>query len=831
MQETLFAKISDRGIVLEMEESYIDYAMSVIVARALPDVRDGLKPVHRRILYSMHELGLRSTSRFLKCARVVGDVLGKYHPHGDTAVYDAMARMAQDFAMRYQMVDGHGNFGSIDGDSPAAMRYTEARMQKIADAMLTDIEKDTVDFRDNYDGSQKEPSVLPAKIPYLLLNGVTGIAVGMATSIPPHNLTELIDGLIHLSDNPETSIEELTQFIKGPDFPTGGKIYDLNDIKNAYINGRGGIVMRAKAEIEDWKKDRHRIIVTEIPYQVNKSKLIVSIADLVKDKKITEISDLRDESNLKGIRIVIELKKNAYPNKVLNQLYKFTQLQTSFHMNMIALVDGIQPRLLNLKKVLEHFIDHRKVVIRRRTEYELAKAKARAHILEGLKIALDNIDEVIETIKKSETKEIAAEALMTKFKLSDKQADAILQMRLQTLAGLERQKIIDEYNELMKLIEELEAILADPQKIVDIMKKELLEMKEKYGDERRTEIIPHGLGKMTSKDTIPNTEMMVLLSKENYIKRLAPSTFKTQHRGGKGVQGGTTKDEDEIKEIFHTSNHNDLLFFTDKGKVYKLPVYEIPEASRTAKGQPIVNLLNLEKGEQVTSVLDVSKRNDKYLFMATKKGIVKKTEREQFKNIRTSGLIAINLKDNDSLDWVKQTSGEDQIMLVTQNGQSIRFSEKDVRAMGRTATGVIGIRLKGDDKVVEMNTVRDESAELLTISENGFGKTTKLSEYRAQNRSGSGIKAAKVSPKTGKIVDAKIIHKDDTTDLIIASKNGVVIRIKAKTVPSLGRSTQGVYIMRLKKGDKVSSMSIITQKTEEEKPESDKKAEQNEIEK
>jgi len=806
-------RLKDAPITTEMETSYLSYAMSVIVQRALPDVRDGLKPVHRRILYAMHTMGLRYNGKFRKSATVVGEVIGKYHPHGDTAVYDSMVRLAQDFSLRYTLVKGQGNFGSIDGDSAAAMRYTEAKMAKITDEMLTDLEKETVDWRENYDGSHKEPTVLPSKIPQLLLNGTTGIAVGMATSIPPHNLGELIDGIMHLTENPEATIEELMQFIKGPDFPTSGILYNIEDIKRAYLTGRGGMVLRARAKIVERKNGKFSIIVNEIPYQVNKSTLITKIADLVRDKKISGITDIRDESNKEGIRVVIELKRDTYPKKILNQLFKLTQLQSSFNMNMIALIDnGIQPHLLDLKKVLEHFIDHRKIVIRRRTEYELRIAKERTHILEGLKIALDNIDAVIEAIRASDTKEDALEVLMSKFKLSQLQGKAILEMRLQTLAGLERKKIEDELMEKLALIEELEGILADPEKILKIMKKELAEIKEKYADERKTEIIQHAVDQISQKDTIPNEPMMVMLSRENYIKRLSPTSFKTQKRGGKGVIGGQTKDEDEIKIIKYTSNHDELMYFTNKGRVFRLPVYEIPTASKTAKGQAIINLLQLQNGEVVTAILNAGEKfTGKYLIMATKKGTIKKTKVEDFNNVRKNGLIAIKLRDDDSLEWVKESDVGNEVMLITRDGKSIRFSESNIRPMGRSSIGVRGIKLKPNDKVVEMDVIQDiETAKLFVIMENGLGKMTAIKNYRNQTRGGTGVKTANITPKTGKIIGAKILEKDMDADIIMVSKNGIVIRMSAKSIPKQGRATQGVYLMRLKNKDKVASISLIS---------------------
>lgn len=810
--------IQQKSISNEMENSYLEYAMSVIVSRALPDVRDGLKPVHRRILHAMNEMGLKSSSSFRKSAAVVGEVLAKYHPHGDTAVYDSMVRMAQEFAMRYELVRGQGNFGSIDGDRPAAMRYTEAKMEKITDEMLTDIDKETVSWRDNYDGRYKEPTVLPTKLPQLLLNGTTGIAVGMATSIPPHNLSEVIDGVIHLSNNPEASIEDLMEFIKGPDFPTGGLIYNVEDIKIAYTTGRGGMVVRAKTEIVEKKGGKFSILVTKIPYQVNKSNLISKIADLVRDKKIAGISDIRDESNKDGIRIVIELKKDSYPKKILNQLFKYTLLQTSFNMNMIALVDEIQPHLLDLKQVLEHFITHRKEVIKRRTEYDLKMAKGRAHILEGLKIALDNIDAVIKTIKKSATKEDALKDLIKQFKLTELQGKAILEMRLQTLAGLERKKIEDELAEKFALITQLEGILASKTKITNIMEDELAEVKEKYADERRTEIIPHAINQFSQKDTIPNAPVMVVLTRENYIKRIPVSSFKSQKRGGKGIIGGTTKEEDEIKVIKYAFNHDELLYFTNQGRVFKLPVYEIPKASRQAKGQAVVNLLQLQDGETVTAILKTGETfSEQYLFMATKKGTIKKTSVEDFKNVRKSGLIAIKLRQGDSLEWVKESSEKEEVIIVSHEGKCIRFNEKDARSMGRASIGVRGMRLKPGDQVVEMDIVKDPATtELLVIMGNGLGKMTKIQDYRFQARGGSGVKTANITDKTGKVVGAKVIAKDLDADLIIISRSGQVIRLHTSQIPSQGRATQGVYLMRMKPNDKVASISLIENVKEEE---------------
>lgn len=827
-KQSLFAmgNVTNRNVVDEMEQSYLDYAMSVIVSRALPDVRDGMKPVHRRILYAMHEIGLRSTSGYRKSAAVVGEVLAKYHPHGDTAVYDSMVRMAQDFSLRYPLVRGQGNFGSIDGDNAAAMRYTEAKMEKITDEMMADIDKETVNFRPNYDGRYNEPSVLPTRIPQLLLNGTMGIAVGMATNIPPHNMNEVMNALEALLANPELEITDLLEHIQGPDFPTGAIIYDREAIKEMYLTGRGGITVRARARIEEFKNGRHRIIVTEIPYQLNKSSLVTKIADLVRDKKLQGISDLRDESNREGTRIVIELKKDAYPSKVLNQLYKHTQMQSRFNMNLIALVDGLQPRLLNLKQVLEYFIAHRKDVIIRRTTYELKIAKARAHILEGLKIALDNIDEVIKTIRGSETKEEAHQSLMKKFKLSELQSKAILEMRLQTLAGLERAKIEDELAEKIRLIGELEGILADPKKIEEIIKKEFAEVKEKYGDERRTEVIPHGLGKFSVKDTIPNEDMVVTLTKENYIKRVLPVTFKRQGRGGQGKIAMSTKEEDEIAILRFAQNHDKLLVFTDKGRVFQLPVYELPKASRQAKGTPLINLIQLAKSEAVTAMLVVKDEEFKgqFLFMATQHGTVKKTSVEQFAKVRKSGLIAIKLRDGDALNWVRQTSEGDHVMIVTKEGKCIQFDESDVRSMGRSSMGVRGIKLKAEDIVVEMDVVKDKDADLLVVMENGLGKRTPVKSYRFQTRGGTGVKTANLNARTGKLVGAKVLEPGTEGDIMIVSKNGVMIRTSVGNVPSRGRATQGVYIMRTKKNDMVASMSFIMKGPEEEVVEEEKPA-------
>lgn len=807
----------------EMRKAYIDYAMSVIVSRALPDVRDGSKPVHRRILYSMWKNGLRSTAKFKKCASVVGDVLAKYHPHGDSAVYDTLVHLAQDFKLRYPLIRGQGNFGSLDGDSAAAYRYTESKLQGIADEMLLDIDKETVNFAPNFDGSEYEPTVLPSKLPNLLVNGTLGIAVGMATNIPPHNLTEVCDATMALMDNPELEVEDLMTYIKGPDFPTGGIIYNKKDILNAYATGKAGIVMRAKAEIVELKAGAAQIIVTEIPYQVNKATLLERIAELVQDKKIEGIRDLRDESSKGEVRIVVDLKKDAYPKKILNQLYKMSQLQETFHVNMLALVEGgTVPRVLSLKQILEEYIKHRKEVIRRRTEYELAKAKDRAHILEGLRIAMLQIDKIIETIKKSKDKDEAKANLISKFRLTERQAVAILEMRLQQLANLERLKVEQEYDEKMKLIEELEAILASAKRMLAVIRKEVEEMKEKYGDERRTKVIASGVGEFSMEDLIPDESTVVMLTADGYIKRLPPDTFRSQHRGGKGVAGLTTKEEDQVEQMFSTNTHADLMFFTTRGRVFRLKAYDVPQGSRTSKGQAIVNFLELAPGEKVaTSLAMDDMEGEKYLVMVTGKGTIKKTGLEEFAVVRRSGLIAINLHDGDDLQWVKPTTGGDEISLVTRAGQSIRFKEADVRPMGRTAAGVRGINLKKDDAVVGMDVVNPSLAkkgmlELFTVTQNGLGKRTNLSEYKVQGRGGSGIRTMRVTGKTGTVVAAFISTKDDDRDLMLISKKGIVLRTTFKSVSSLGRDTQGVRIMRFKEdGDAISSVAFLKNGDEE----------------
>lgn len=801
--------IKPRSITTEMEESYLDYAMSVIVARALPDVRDGLKPVHRRILYAMNDLGLKPGGRFRKSATIVGETLGKYHPHGDTAVYDSMVRMAQGFLMRYTLVHGQGNFGSMDGDSAAAMRYTEAKMARISDEMLADIEKDTVNFIPNYDGTKKEPQVLPARIPQLLLNGSMGIAVGMATAIPPHNLKEVIDATVHLIDHQNATIEDLFEYIKGPDFPTGGVIYNEKEIKAAYATGRGGICMRAVAEIQEKKGGKFSIIITEIPYQVNKATLVEKIAELAKSKKVIGISDLRDESSREGVRIVVELKKDAYPKKILNQLYKFTPMQCSFHLNIVALVDGIQPRLLTLKDLIQYFIAHRKEVVTRRTKYDLARAKERAHILEGLKKALDHIDQVIKTIKQSPDRDTAKKNLVKKFKLTEIQAEAILLMRLQTLAALERKKIEDELKEIKKLIAELLAILKSPKKIMDIIKKELFGIKNKYGDERRTRVIKTGVSEFGQEDLIPNEEAIVALTTSNYIKRISPQTYRAQARGGKGIMGMNTREEDVVEHLLLTNTHDNMLFFTNKGRVFQSKVYDIPLGQRTARGQAVVNLIQLAPEEKVTALISIPKFEDTkgYLLMATKKGLVKKTAIDDFKVARKSGLIAIKLDPTDELKWVKITNGKDEILLVTQEGKAIRFTEDESRPMGRATRGVRGIKLSKTDLVQGMDIVQ-KGANVLVVMENGYGKRTPVGLFARHHRAGSGIKAAAITKKTGNIVDMRIIV-EAKEDLVVISEQGQVIRTPMASISRIGRATQGVRIMRLKEGDKVTSIASV----------------------
>lgn len=794
-----------------MKNSYIDYAMSVIVSRALPDVRDGLKPVHRRILYAMYEDGITSDKPYRKCANTVGSVLGRYHPHGDSSVYDAMVRMAQEFSLRYPLIDGHGNFGSIDGDGAAAMRYTEARMAKIAETMLTDIEKNTVDFMPNYDDRLQEPTVLPSKIPTLLINGSSGIAVGMATNIPPHNLTEVIDGIIKIIDEDNVTDEELMAIIKGPDFPTEGIILGREGIKQAYTTGRGKITVRAEAEIEEMSGNKQRIVVTSLPYQVNKAKLIENIANLAREKRIEGISDLRDESDRQDkVRVVIELKRDANAQVVLNQLYKFTQMQDTFGIIMLALVDG-EPKILTLKQCLEHYINHRKTIILRRTQFELDKALARAHILEGLKIALDNIDEIINIIRSSY--DDAKERLMKRFKLSDIQAQAILDMRLKTLSGLQREKIEEEYNELMKLIEHLRAILGSEKLVFDIIKEELTTIKEKYGDERKTKIVS-AEGEFDIEDLIKEEQTVVALTHFGYIKRMPADTYKSQKRGGKGITGISTREEDFVKQIFTASTHDTILFFSNKGKLYKLKGYEIPEGGRTAKGTAIVNLLRLDNGEKISAVIPISNFADgKYLLMATKNGLIKKTALTEYNSAKKTGLLAITLKEDDELIDVRLTDGEDNVVLVTKKGLSITFDEKDVRPVGRSAQGVIGIRLDNDDDVIGMESIISGSkATLLAITENGFGKRTELDEYRVQNRGGRGVITYKVTPKTGNIVGIRIANGNE--DVMLITDKGTIIRLKVEEISVLGRATQGVTLMRTNDGGKVVSIEIINQENE-----------------
>lgn len=805
--------ISNQIISAEVEQSYLDYAMSVIVSRALPDVRDGLKPVHRRVLYAMWSIGLRPSAKFRKSANVVGEVMAKYHPHGDAAIYDTLVRMAQDFSLRYPLVKGQGNFGSMDGDGAAAMRYTEAKLATIAEEVLFDIEKNTVDFVPNYDGAHKEPKVLPAKLPNLLINGTQGIAVGMATNIPPHNLGEVIDGTVHLIDNPDCTVDDLMKFIKGPDFPTGGIIYNHQDIKQAYASGRGGVVCRAKTDIEETRGGGFRIVVKEVVYQTNKAALLEKIAELVKDKKIEGIRDLRDESNKDGVRIVIELKKDTYPKKILNQLFKHTALQSTFHLNVLALVDGIQPRVLTLKSVLEEYIKHRQEVVTRRTQFDLDRAKDRAHILEGLVLALAKIDQVIDTIKKSKDKDQARENLMKKFKLSERQAIAILEMRLQQLANLERLKVEAELKEKLKLIKELEAILKSPAKIKSIIKDELAELKNKFDEPRRTQVIANGVDSFKMEDLVPDEEAIVMVTNDGYIKRLPPDTFKKQSRGGKGVIGLTTKEEDEVEHLFITTTHADLHFFTSRGRVFRLKGYDIPQASRTAKGQALVNFLQLAPNEKVSAILPSTQiEKDKFLVMVTNRGTIKKTIMEDFGNVRSSGLIAIKLKEGDNLEWVTPSNGTENIILVTTKGQAIRFKEAAVRAMGRAASGVRGIKLKTGDMVVGMGIFDpkvDKTASLLVIMDKGFGKQTKLNAYKVQGRGGSGIKTAKITAKTGNIVAGHVVYGDEN-DLIVISHKGQVIRLAAKDVNVLGRDTQGVRVMRFKAdSDTVANVTLI----------------------
>jgi len=806
--------VLDRSVENEMETSYLQYSMSVIVARALPDVRDGLKPVHRRILYVMDKNGLGAGSKHTKSAQIVGDVMGKYHPHGDTAIYDAMVRLAQPFSTRYPLVDGQGNFGSMDGDPPAAYRYTEARMTKASEALLEDIDKETVPFRDNFDGSQQEPEVLPAKIPNLLLNGQVGIAVGMATNIPPHNLSELVDATIEQIDNPEATLDDLMKHVKGPDFPTGAVVYGKESIRSAFATGRGGVVVRGVADIEESSKGRHQIIISEIPYAVNKAGLVEKIADLVREKKISGISDIRDESSRGSVRIVMDLKKDAYPKKLLNQLYKLTPLQTAFHYNMLALVDGIQPRVLGLQDIINEHIKHRQVVVRRRTEFELKKAQERAHVLEGLKIALDHIDEVIKTIRASQTQEEAEANLITAFKLSQIQAQAILSMQLRRLTGLQRQEVEDELANLISLISKLQTVLADEKKILKIIKDELLDVKKQFGDERRTKIVAAELGKLSDEDLVPDEQVVVTLTSANYIKRTSIADYKRQGRGGKGRRGMATRDEDYIEHVVNASTHDYLLFFTNKGRVFRIKTYEVPAVGLNAKGVAIVNLLQLQPEEAVTSVINVTKGSGEsgYLLMCTIHGVVKKTPFEQYQNVRATGLIAIRLDDKDELKWIRHTSGKDEVIISTSQGQAIRFSEKDARPMGRASRGVRGIRLRAGDQVIGMDMVQ-EKASLFVISEFGYGKRTKVEQFTPHKRGGVGIRSAVVNKKTGPLIGVKSLEGLDQ-EVIIISAEGQTIRLGLRNIPSLGRATQGVRIMRLNGGDQVVSLALV-EKVEE----------------
>ena len=799
------SRVKEINISQEMRTSFMDYAMSVIVSRALPDVRDGLKPVHRRILYAMNDLGMTSDKAYKKSARIVGEVIGKYHPHGDSAVYDTMVRMAQDFSYRNMLIDGHGNFGSIDGDSAAAMRYTEARMSKIAMEMVRDINKDTIDYQDNYDGSEQEPIVLPARFPNLLVNGASGIAVGMATNIPPHNLGEVIEGILELSKNPEISIPELMEFIPGPDFPTAAEILGREGIRKAYMTGRGSIIQRAKAEIEEFSNGKKTIIVSELPYQVNKARLVEKIAELVRDKKIEGITDLRDESDRTGMRVVIEVRKDANANVLLNNLYKQTALQTSFGINTLALVDG-QPKVLTLKECLEHYLEHQKVVIRRRTQFELNKAEARAHILEGLRIALDHLDEVIKLIRASETTDIAREGLMTKFSLSYDQSQAILDMRLQRLTGLERDKIESEYQELMKRIAELKAILADEEKVLEIIREELAEVKERFADKRRTEITV-GFDMIEDEDLIPKQNIVITLTHKGYIKRLPIDTYRSQKRGGRGIQGMGTNDGDFVEHLFTTLTHNTILFFTNKGKVYRLKGYEVPELSRTAKGIPIINLLQIEKDEYITAIIPIEEFvDDWFVFFATKQGVVKRSPLSAFANIRKGGLIAINFKEDDELMGVRLTNGSKELIMGTKQGMAIRFHEEDVRSMGRTATGVKGITLQENDQVVGIG-ILDENQDVLIVTDKGFGKRTPVEEYRVQTRGGKGIKTCNLTERNGVLTALKTVTLEE--ECMIITESGVIIRIDVQDISQTGRNTQGVRLIRISEGDSVATVAKV----------------------
>ncbi|WP_439443395.1 DNA gyrase subunit A [Listeria aquatica] len=812
MAETPDHRIKEVNLNKEMRTSFLDYAMSVIVARALPDVRDGLKPVHRRILYAMNDLGMTSDKAYKKSARIVGEVIGKYHPHGDSAVYFTMVRMAQDFSYRYMLVDGHGNFGSVDGDMAAAMRYTEARMSKISMELLRDINKDTIDYEDNYDGSEKEPVILPARFPNLLVNGSSGIAVGMATNIPTHHLGEVIDGVLALSHNPDITIRELMEHIPGPDFPTAGLIMGRSGIRRAYETGRGSITVRARVDIETKSNGKETILITELPYQVNKARLIERIAELAREKKIDGITELNDESDRSGMRIVIEVRRDISASVVVNNLYKMTALQTTFGINMLALVDN-HPKVLNLKQILYHYLEHQKVVIRRRTEFDLRKAEARAHILEGLRIALDNIDAVISLIRGSKTTEIAKEGLMTKFSLSEKQSQAILDMRLQRLTGLEREKIEEEYNNLMQLINELKAILADDERILEVIREELEETKQKYSDKRRTEILTGDLVSIEDEDLIPEEEVAITLTKKGYIKRLPLSTYRSQRRGGRGIQGMSTHEDDFVEHLVATSTHDTLLFFTNTGKVYRAKGYEVPEYGRTAKGIPLINLLGIESQEQVNAVINLSEfTDDDYLFFATKHGVVKRSALSQFANIRQSGLRAVDLRENDELISVQMTDGSKKMIIATKAGQSIYFPEDNIRVMGRTAAGVRGIRLHNDDEVIGMEVLEDDQ-NVLVVTENGYGKQTPAEQYPLRNRGGMGVKTVSITDKNGPLVAMKTVSGDE--DIMLMTIHGVLIRFEVETVSETGRSTMGVKLIRLDENEKVATVAKVPKEDEE----------------
>lgn len=820
MSEQHTPNVREVNISQEMRTSFLDYAMSVIVSRALPDVRDGLKPVHRRILYAMNDLGMTSDKPFKKSARIVGEVIGKYHPHGDSAVYEAMVRMAQDFNYRNMLVEGHGNFGSVDGDGAAAMRYTEARLSKISMEILRDITKDTIDYQDNYDGSEREPIVMPARFPNLLVNGATGIAVGMATNIPPHQLGEVIDGVLAISQNPEMTTQELMEIIPGPDFPTAGQIIGRSGIRKAYETGRGSITLRAKSIIEETSSGKQRIVINEIPYQVNKARLIEKIADLVRDKKIDGITDLRDESDRNGMRIVIELRRDANAHVLLNNLYKQTTLQTSFGINLLALVDG-QPKVLSLKQCLEYYLEHQKVIIRRRTAYELRKAEARAHILEGLRIALDHLDEVIALIRSSQTAEIARNGLMENYSLSEKQAQAILDMRLQRLTGLEREKIEEEYKGLVDLIAELKAILADNEKVLEIIREELTEIKERFNDTRRTEIVTAGIETIEDEDLIPVENIVITLTHNGYIKRLPASTYRSQKRGGKGVQGMGTNEDDFVEQLISTSTHDTILFFSNKGKVYRAKGYEIPEFGRTAKGIPIINLLEVEKGEWINAIIPVSEFDeDSYLFFTTRHGVSKRTSLSQFANIRNNGLIALSLRDEDELMAVRLTNGEKQIIIGTKKGMLIRFDETDVREMGRTAAGVKGITLSEDDIVVGME-ILEPDANVLIVTEKGYGKLTPEKEYRVQSRGGKGLKTCKITDNNGPLVAVKATNAEAEEDLMIITGSGVIIRMAVSDISTTGRVTQGVRLIRLGDDEHVATVALVEQSQEDDEENSE----------